>query len=105
MRGVGRASREKEDISRAMSELEAQQEKLMELEREFEQEAEAVRDATDPAALELENVDVRPRKSDIAIDRVALVWTPWRVGPEGVATPLSDVTRGSAEPSNNQVRR
>ena len=91
MRGVGRASREKGDISRAMSELEAQQEKLMELEREFEQEAEAVRDATDPAALKLENVDVRPRKSDIAIDRMALVWTPWRVGPDGVATPLSDV--------------
>jgi hypothetical protein len=92
MRGMGRASREKGDISRAMRELEAQQEKLMEMEREFEQEAEAIRVATDPSAPKLEKVDVRPRKSDIAIDRVALVWTPWRVGPDGVATPLSDVT-------------
>jgi hypothetical protein len=88
MRGVGRASREKGDISRAMAELEAQQEKLMEMEREFEREAEAIREANDPSSLELESVDVRPRKSDIAIDRVALVWTPWAVGPDGVATPL-----------------
>jgi hypothetical protein len=92
MRGVGRASREKEDISRAMGELEAQQEKLMEMEREFEQEAEAIREATDPSSLELKKVDLRPRKSDIAIDRLALVWTPWSVDPEGVATPISDVT-------------
>ena len=91
MRGVGRASREKGDISRAMRELEAQQEKLMEMEREFEHEAEAIREAADPSALELKKVDIRPRKSDIAIDRIALVWTPWRVGPDGVATPLSEL--------------
>ena len=24
--------------------------------------------------------------------RLALVWTPWSVDPEGVATPISDVT-------------
>jgi hypothetical protein len=88
MRGVGRASREKGDIARAARELEAQQEKLLEMEREFEQEAEAIRDAADPSALEIKTVDIRPRKSDITIDRMALVWTPWRVGPVGVATPL-----------------
>ncbi len=92
MRGVGRASREKGDIARAARELEVQQEKLLEMEREFEQDAEAIRDDTDPSTLEIKKVDIRPRKSDITIDRMALVWTPWRVGPDGVATPLSDVT-------------
>ena len=45
----------------------------------------------DPATLEVKKVDIRPRKSDITIDRLALIWTPWRVGPDGVATPLSNV--------------
>ena len=35
--------------------------------------SEAIREATDPSSLELKKVDLRPRKSDIAIDRLALV--------------------------------
>ena len=87
MRGMGRASREKGDIARAMDELEAQRTKLVELEREFEREAEAIRDAADPALLELKQVEISPRKSDITVERLALVWTPWIVGADGVAVP------------------
>lgn len=34
---------------------------------------------------ELEEVTVRPRKTDIEASRPALVWTPWRVDAEGIA--------------------
>ena len=32
---------------------------------------------------------VRPRKTDLSIERIVLVWTPWRVGPDGIAEPAS----------------
>jgi hypothetical protein len=31
---------------------------------------------------------IRPRKADLAVERVALVWTPWRVGQDGIAEPV-----------------
>jgi hypothetical protein len=37
----------------------------------------------------LETIDVRPRKSDTTVGQVRLVWTPWRVGPDGIAEPLA----------------
>jgi hypothetical protein len=89
VRGVGRAAREKGDVARATQELEIQQQKLQELEREFEEELAAIRDAADPTALDVEKIDVRPRKSDITVGQVRLVWTPWRVGPDGIAEPLA----------------
>jgi hypothetical protein len=91
VRGVGRAAREKGDVARAVRELEAQQKKLVEMETEFEAEVQAIRESADPTALELEELQIRPRKSDIAIDRIALVWTPWRVGADGVAEPAFDI--------------
>jgi hypothetical protein len=35
--------------------------------------------------MEIESLDIRPRKSDIAIDRVSLVWAPYRVDSSGIA--------------------
>jgi hypothetical protein len=90
LRGVGRAAREKGDIARARADVEAQGRKLQELEQQFEEEVAEVRDAlSDPADLELQEIQVRPRKSDIAVERVALVWTPWKLGPDGIARPLA----------------
>jgi hypothetical protein len=88
MRGMGRAAREKGDIARARKNLELQREKMAALEQEFEEEIATVRDLADPSLLTLDKIAIRPRKSDISLERIALVWTPWRVGPEGIAEPL-----------------
>jgi hypothetical protein len=88
MRGMGRASREKGDIARAFQTLELQREKLGALEQEFEEEIATVRDSADPSLLTLDKTQIRPRKSDISLERIVLVWTPWRVGAEGIAEPL-----------------
>ncbi|MEQ8846975.1 DUF87 domain-containing protein [Botrimarina sp.] len=37
--------------------------------------------------LELETLEIGPRKSDIDVDRVTLVWLPHRIEPSGAATP------------------
>ncbi len=88
MRGVGRASREKQDIARAREDLKAQQGMLADLEKEFETEVEKVGAGLDVAALTLDRVDVRLRKSDTLVESVGLLWQPFRIDPDGVAEPL-----------------
>ena len=43
--------------------------KLQEMEEDFEEEIELLRELPDPAALELEEIPIRPRKSDIAVSQ------------------------------------
>jgi hypothetical protein len=87
MRGVGRAARERSDVKRAMDDLSARHEKLAEMEEEFQEELATLRESLDPSDLELAAVEIRPRKSDIDVGEVSLVWTPWMVGPTGIAEP------------------
>jgi hypothetical protein len=87
MRGVGRAAREKGDIERAEQELAEVQTRLEALEAEFEQELAAVRATEDAGIGEVSEKTIAPRKADITIGKVALVWTPWRVAESGIAEP------------------
>ena len=50
------------------------QEKLAALQKSFTQ-----------SNLQLERTEVKPQKSDIEIDRVALLWMPWRISAAGTA--------------------
>ncbi len=86
-RGVGRAAREKEDIERAMHEVKVVQDKLYQMEEEFQEEMDKIKDAYSPEDLELEEIIIRPRKSDIFVTPLSLVWSPWRVGMDGIAEP------------------
>ncbi len=87
MRGVGRAAREKEDIARAQREVEVIQQKVEDLELEFKEEVAKVQEEFSPEELELEELQIRPRKGDISVGAVALKRTPWRVEPSGLAEP------------------
>jgi len=88
MRGAGRTMREKEDIARAEEDLEAQQLRLRELEDEFKGAIESMEAKFDISTLDLEEIVVPPRKTDIAIQPIGLCWTPWRITPAGIAEPL-----------------
>ncbi len=46
----------------------------------------------DAAAAPLRAVQVSPRKSDIAVGEVALVWMPWRQGADGFPAPAFAAT-------------
>ncbi len=87
VRGASRAVRERGDIARAEQELGALQRELAELDAELQEELDRVRERQDELALEFEPVVVRPRKSDTTIDRLALVWAPWRILRDGSAEP------------------
>ncbi|MDJ0521302.1 MAG: ATP-binding protein [Planctomycetota bacterium] len=86
-RGMGRASKEKQDVERAKADLDARHQDLAELEEEFREKTDALKDKYDPANFEIEAVPLRPRKADIAIEPVVLAWTPWTIDESGMATP------------------
>jgi hypothetical protein len=87
MRGAGRMAREKQDIARAEKEVQVVNEKLAVLEAEFQTEIASLTADFQPEELDLIQILIRPRKSDIMIDRFALVWTPWKVDQAGFAEP------------------
>ena len=82
---MSRASKEKSDIARAEREVAAQEEKLQDLEEEFRDAVADLRDGFAPEDIELQEIVVRPRKSDIGVEGLALQWVPWRVDSDGVA--------------------
>ena len=87
VRGVGRAAREKEDVERAQRDITALRQQLADLEAEFQRESGALEALADPLAIDLTEDVIRPRKTDITINRVALHWLPWWVDARGVTTP------------------
>lgn len=86
-RGAGRYSRDKQSVSRAKENLEALRGRLQDLENEFQNEADALAARTDPMTKELESLEVKPTRNDIAVRLTALAWMPYRQGPDGIASP------------------
>ncbi len=87
MRGVGRISREKQDIERARREVSVIQEKLAGMEEEFQEEIARQRMDLLPEDLNLSEIQIRPRKSDMIVERIVLIWLPWKVDQDGLAEP------------------
>jgi hypothetical protein len=88
-RSAGRVFSERGDVARAGESLESLAAERDELLKRIEQEAGALTASLDPAGIALEKIRVAPRKSDIAVGRVALAWEPWRAGPDGFPRPAS----------------
>ena len=88
-RSAGRVFSERGDVSRADESLEALTAERDELLKRIEQEASDLTSTLDPSSIALERVRISPRKSDIAIGRVAIAWEPWRAGPDGFPRPAS----------------
>ncbi len=74
-RSAGRVLKEKQDVARAEETLAAEQQKLVDLQATIETEAEAAAAAMDDV-LPVQPLTLRPRKADVAVTTVALVWTP-----------------------------
>ena len=75
-RSVGRASKERDDVRHAEADVEALQQQLAALEAELESEISSLSAELDPAEVPIERREVRPRKSDLSAEDLALVWQP-----------------------------
>jgi hypothetical protein len=88
-RAATRIGRESGDVDRASESVEAIQQRQKDLQQQFDADAAALETRFDATTVSLRTVQVSPRKSDIAVGEVALVWTPWRKGADGFPTPAS----------------
>ena len=68
--------RESQDVGRAEETLEALQSQLNQLQDTFKEESEELKARTDPATETLETIEIKPKKKDIVVKLVALVWVP-----------------------------
>ncbi len=89
-RSAARIGRENADVERAAENLEVLQRRLQSLEEEFAAEAAKLAATLDPATIALRQLAVTPRKSDLAVGEIALVWLPWRRGADGFPAPAHD---------------
>ena len=74
-RGLGRTMRESEDIERARQTAAAVEEQRQALEAEFATETAALDAANDVATETLQKITIKPKKTNITVKVVALVWT------------------------------
>ena len=84
-RSAGRISREAGDVQHAQETVDEYFRKMEVLETEFTDEVDRMAELYDTDNLELEDDSLRPRKSDLKINTMALVWTPWVVDEDGDA--------------------
>jgi hypothetical protein len=81
-RGASRTLGEREDVAREREGIEALRRELADLEAELAGELDDLRASFDREP-ELEELVIQPRKSDLAVERIALVWIPDGAGRAG----------------------
>ena len=75
-RGIGRTSRQRADVTAAEADAQTIHAQIEGLNSQLEAEVARLEGAFDPNAVRIETVPVRPRKADIAVEDLALVWRP-----------------------------
>jgi len=86
-RGVSRTLKEREDVGGAHESLGSVQARRAAIEAELNAAVEELTATHEPDRLTIETTSVRPRKSDVTIEGVSLVWVPYWVGDGGSARP------------------
>jgi hypothetical protein len=87
MRSGMRTAKERSDIATASENLDVLKQQKADLESEFNAEIQALEGSADPLKQAIETIAQRPKKSDIAVRLVALVWLPYWKTPEGTMRP------------------
>jgi hypothetical protein len=87
-RSIGRAVDERGDVARAGERVDQLKERMAALDEQSRQDAAAIDQRLGASAdAALDSVRIAPRKSDLAVDPLLLVWLPWRVAANGEAQP------------------
>jgi hypothetical protein len=75
-RGVSRSMKESADVARADETVEALTKQRQDLESQLESEIAQLTSASDSSTEKLETVSIKPKKKDINVKLLALVWAP-----------------------------
>jgi hypothetical protein len=87
-RAAGRVSRESQDVALANENVQALESQLAELDVQLKAESDSLQDAVSPDKLVLDKFVIKPKKADINVMRVGLLWLPFAVGADGAPQPL-----------------
>jgi hypothetical protein len=74
-RSVGRASKERSDVAHAEADARAVREQIEALNAELEAEVARIESEYDAGSIQLDKVSIKPRKADITVEDLALVWS------------------------------
>ena len=84
---MGRTAKEESDVGRAKETVQALEQQLADLEAQFKRNSTNSPSKVDPSTLELTTKSVKPKKTNISVQTVALAWAPyWQPG-RGAANP------------------
>ncbi len=75
------------DIDRAEEKLAGLAEDLAQLDEEFKRSRESLDDSLSLDQLQINTIEVKPRKTDLEVGTVNLVWVPWIIDSDGIASP------------------
>jgi hypothetical protein len=87
-RGVGRTLKESQDIGRAKETVEAVQQQLQQLDEELRAETAAIEERFNAASEPVEPLTCKPKRSNIGVRLVTLVWAPYTVSAAGNSVPV-----------------
>ena len=87
MRSFGRAASQRGDINRAEESRESLSERSVDLQAEFNAELRALGDKLKVADLKFEEIRIRPRKTDIQVQKFGVAWLPYIVDSTGIGLP------------------
>ncbi|MFO1054871.1 MAG: ATP-binding protein [Planctomycetota bacterium] len=90
LRGASRVGREREDVARAEESVESVRAQIDELQAQFDRDSEGVKASFEAEALPIDTVEITPRKSDVAVLGVGILWVPWARDARGALTALVD---------------
>lgn len=74
IRRAERIGKENQDAANAEEGLSASQQQLQDLQKEFEAEKATLNNQLDPSKFKVETLSIHPRKTDVVIDSVGLLW-------------------------------
>jgi hypothetical protein len=80
---ASRSMKEARDVERAQGNVEAAQNRLRQLEADFNADTAALAARIDPSTELLETASIRPTRTDVSVQLLALGWFPYWQGPDG----------------------
>jgi uncharacterized small protein (DUF1192 family) len=86
-RSAGRIGREHDDVARAEDTVDVLRQRLAALNEECERDVADLQSKLDPQAIAIRPLSLAPRKSDIGVGRIALLWVPWQTAADGLPRP------------------
>ncbi|OYW17407.1 MAG: hypothetical protein B7Z55_12580, partial [Planctomycetales bacterium 12-60-4] len=87
IRSASRAAEQRQDVAQAEETIQSLQQQFADLDAEFAAEVQKIQAGEGGESLVFDEVLVRPKKTDITVTKLALVWTPWIVAADGTASP------------------